>query len=567
MGKIIGVLFCGVFAALGIGFFIVGAIPMISGWVEAKSWQQVPADLISYKLKTNYGDDSETYKITASYSYQYLGQRHTSSKVSFSSGSDNIGSYHQDMNARLAAVERGSNFLRVWVNPKMPSEAVIDRDMRWGLLLFKSLFLFIFGGVGLGGLYLMYRFRNAGEVLPNADPDRPWTNFAEWNNATILSNAKTGTLTLLWFAIFWNVISFPMSFLIVEPLSEGNYLVLLVLLFPLAGVYLAWLWYKSYRSFKRVGLTPLTLDPYPASIGGQIGGVISVATYLSGLSDSAKITIRNIRSYETGSGKNRRTSEKILYEKTMVPSIEHTAQGMEIRFCFDLDDDLPVSEPPLELPRKTWQINFTATSGDGVEIDRNYNDVPVFATSKASSINDVQAYAITSRATLDAHKKLVESVLDLQPAERGYRLFFPAYQHKSMLVFVVAGLIFFGVGIAVPHIVFNIAFPFIGGLFTLVGVYAFANSLEVRIGAEGITSKRSLFGYQFKPKFVPSYSLKSFEKKVSSSSTSDKKTVTYYRIIAKGSEGEKAVVAKDLVGIQEADAAIEKLRSLFTQTL
>ena len=37
----------------------------------------------------------------------------------------------------------------VWVNPDAPGESIIDRDIRWGLVGFKSIFLFVFGGVGL----------------------------------------------------------------------------------------------------------------------------------------------------------------------------------------------------------------------------------------------------------------------------------------------------------------------------------------------------------------------------------------------------------------------------------
>ena len=566
MGRLIGVLFFGAFALAGIGFFFYSAVPMISGWASAKSWEPVQAELIQHKLETSYGDDSTTYKATAEYRYRFQGQSYRASKVGFSGGSDNIGSYHQDMDRKLSRVKRGAEPLTVWVNPVNPAEAVIDRGVRWGLLGFKSIFLLLFGGFGLGGLYVMYRFRKLGEVLPDADPSRPWTQYAEWNSATLLSNAKLGNIGMLCFALFWNLISWPTTILALGSIADGDYLVLLVLIFPVVGTYLAWIWYKGHRSYRRTGPMPLELDPYPGSIGGQVGGIIHCANAgvgnLMGMEKTAKVTIENVHHYETGSGDNRRTKEHVLFESAMVPSIEPGQGGLEVRFCFDLHSDLPVSQPPLDLPRKVWRIRFHAVTNDGLEIEREYDDVPVFATKQQSAIKDAQAYAAMSTATLDAKEQLVESVLDFKPDERGQKLFYPAFRNQSMLFLVAIGLVFLGIGLAIPSLIFNIVFPLIGGILTLGGIYSFANSLEVRVGAEGITSKRRLFGYNFQPQFVPSYSFKHFKKKESSSSSSGKKTTTYYKIIAHGNEGEKAVVAEGLVGLQEAEAAIEKLNSL-----
>jgi len=567
MAKLFGILFCGVFAAAGIGLFVSSGLPMISGWMQAKSWHQVQAELIDHDLASHRGDDSTTYEVSARYRYDYLGQRFNATKVSFSSGADNIGSYHQDMNDRLSQVARGAKPLMVWVNPDKPSEAVIDREMRWGLLAFKSLFLFLFGGFGLGGLYAMYRFRNLGDVLPEADPSRPWTNYAQWNKSTLLSSVKLGNKVMLGFAIFWNLISWPALFAIVKPVSNGEYAALFVLIFPIIGAYLIHLWYKGHRSFKRTGPMPLELNPYPASIGGQAGGIIyfnngDINKTLKGVSSSARVTIENVHYYRSGSGKERKTRERVLFEKSMVPSIAITQQGSEIRFCFDLDDTLPISGAPLDMPRKAWRIRFTAKTDDGLEVERIYQDVPVFATAQRSSIADTQAYASRSTATLDATADLLESVLDLIPDERGQQLYYPAYRNKSMMGFIVAGLFTAGIGFAIPDLIFNIIFPLVGGILFLVGIYAFANSLKIRIGAEGISAQRSLFGYQFKPQFVPSYSFKEFKKKVTSSSQVGNKTTIYYKIVAHGNQGEKAIVAEGLAGMQQADAAIEKLKSL-----
>jgi len=566
MGKIIGIVFFGAFAAMGIGFFIAGATPMISGWWSAKSWEPVQAELLEHKLTSSHSDDSTTYKATARYRYDFFGQVYVSDRVGFAGGSDNIGSYHQDMNRQLGRVSGGSQALNIWVNPNEPSEAVIDRDMRWGLFAFKSLFLFLFGGTGLGGLYAMYRFRNLGEVRADADPARPWTQYNEWNRDTIMSNAKLGNTAMLVFALIWNLISWPTMFAIIEPVSKGELLPLVALLFPIVGTYLAWLWYKGNKAYKLTGPMPLKLDPYPASIGGQFGGLISLnSSDLNQVSDvqkNAKIKVEHVHTYTRGSGDNRKTYHDVIYEQSMVPSVVRVDGGLEIRFCFDLGDDHRVSDPPLDSPRKTWKVRLHAVANNGTTIEREYEDIPVFATSQTSSINDAQAYAATSHATAEASQELVQTVLEVQADTRGHRLNFPAYNSWSMLIFAAMGLIFVVIGLAIPSLVFNIVFPLLGGPLALAGVYTFARSLDVRVGAEGITSTRSLFGYAFKPKFLPSYSFKHFEKKKSSSSTSGNKTTDYYQVFAHGDDGTKILVAEALEGRAQADAAIEKLSSL-----
>jgi len=566
MGKFIGVFFFGVFAAAGIGFFLFSATPMISGWWSAKSWEPVQAELLEHDLKTSYGDDSTTYKATARYRYDYYGQSYVSNRVGFSGGSDNIGSYHQDMNRKLSRVRGGSQTLNVWVNPNDPSDAVIDREMRWGLFAFKSLFLLLFGGIGLGGLYAMYRFRNLGEVRADADPDRPWTMYDEWNSDTILSNAKTGNKVIMIFALLWNLISWPTLFAIIEPVSNGEYIALVALIFPLVGIFLVWLWYKGRRSYKLTGPMPLTLDPYPAAIGGQFGGIIrlnsSNPSQLSGLQKNAKIKIENVHTYSRGSGDNRKTYHDVIYEQSMVPSVVPVDGGLELRFCFDLGAEHQVSDPPLDSPRKTWKVRLIASANDGTAIEREYQDIPVFVSDQKSSISDAQAYAATSQATAQASADMVQTVLEVQPDTRGHRLNFPAYKSKSMLMLTAIGLIFVVVGLAIPDIIFKIVFPLIGGSIAFAGVYTFARSLDVRVGAEGITSTRSVFGYAFKPKFLPSYAFDRFEKRQSSSSSTGSKTTVYYQVFAHGNDGSKVLVAEALEGIEQVDAAIEKLSSL-----
>ena len=83
----------------------------------------------------------------------YTGSRLGMSKVG---GSDNIDDWHHEVNARLEDARAAGKPVTVWVNPDNPAESVLDREMRWGELLFLVPFSLAFGGVGVGALVAMF---------------------------------------------------------------------------------------------------------------------------------------------------------------------------------------------------------------------------------------------------------------------------------------------------------------------------------------------------------------------------------------------------------------------------
>ena len=96
----------------------------------------------------------------------------------------------------------------------------------------------------------------------------------------------------------------------------------------------------------------------------------------------------------------------------------------------------------------------------------------------------------------------------------------------------------------------------------LAGLSWFGGSLSVRLGPEGITANRAVFGVPLQPQFVPSYSFKEFKPRESHSTSSGNRTTQYYSLIAHGRQGEKAIVAKNLNGLEEVDAAIDRLQQI-----
>jgi hypothetical protein len=60
--------------------------------------------------------------------------------VSLTGGSDNIGDFQRRRMRRSAPLKGGSRPFRCYVNPALPEQAVLFRDLRWGLMLLMSIF-------------------------------------------------------------------------------------------------------------------------------------------------------------------------------------------------------------------------------------------------------------------------------------------------------------------------------------------------------------------------------------------------------------------------------------------
>ena len=93
---------------LGTAFFVLFSLPfagigtvmaylslnMVINSIQMSSWPEVPAT-IEYSELVLGGSKSTTYSIKAKYSYEVNGQTYHGERVGLSSGSDNVGKFHQ----------------------------------------------------------------------------------------------------------------------------------------------------------------------------------------------------------------------------------------------------------------------------------------------------------------------------------------------------------------------------------------------------------------------------------------------------------------------------------------
>jgi hypothetical protein len=391
------------FAGIGVGALVWGASDVLT-WQRTSAWTAVPATLLTVVLEEHDGDDSMTYEATATYSYEYAGQDYTGTRVAIGSGADNVGSFQRDLYWQLrTAQERGAPTV-AYVDPQNPASAVLNRDLRYGLVLFKGVFVLVFGGVGFG---LLFGARHGGaklaaeQILQEQFPNEPWRWRPEWASGRISGSARTAAYVAIGFAVVWNLISLPSALFIPDEIASGNRLAAIGLLFPLVGVGLAVWAIRSWLRLKRFKVATLVLQRTPVALGGRLKGAIRVDAEVP-IATDFKLELVCSEETVTGSGKNRHRSERMLWQKEWrVPrhqcQIGPTLTSIPVDIAVPADQ--PAASPTNDSPKIEWRLDVTGEC-PGPDFWSRF-ELPVFAGVERATASEPEAQgpAHSARAT------------------------------------------------------------------------------------------------------------------------------------------------------------------------
>ena len=557
-GKIFATLFALPFAGVGVWMLWSIGSTIHDAW-RMSDWVQVEATLTSGGYETHSGDDSDTHEAYAEYYYTYQGRRFTADRVGLSSGADNIGSYQEEIGRNLRAAHARGEAILVYVNPGNPTEAVIDRGIRWGLLGFKSIFLIVFGGVGFGIIIAVWRAAPDKNKEDLVYTDKPWLLNDDWQTNTIRSTSKASMWGAWVFAIFWNAISSITPFIAYEEIVEKqNYIALIALVFPLVGIGLLVWAIRRTLEWRRFGPAPIMMDPFPGSIGGHVGGTIDVNLPFDP-NARFRLTLTNIHSYESGSGKNRSQKEKALWQDAIVAHAEPGIQNTRLTFRFDVPEGQSPSDTEKDDSYHLWRLNLAADL-PGTDIDRDY-EIPVYPTGQESRL--LSGYAI-ERARSEQSKldeASVREAINLEHTPQGKRLFFPMGRHLGggLMGFLI-GAVFAGVGwflvFKEGQTIFGSIFGGVGALVAIACFYMIFNSLEVRQVPNGIRTVRRLLGIPIGGSQVHLGQVAEVYKHSSMQSQSGGKHTVFYDILVRDNSGAKHKIAVGFKGKSQAEAAI-----------
>ena len=382
----------------------------------------------------------------------------------------------------------------------------------------------------------------------------PWLDKKNWADNAIPSDARHGHWVVWGFALFWNLVTLPVfiQFGDIWEKTQREPITALAFLFPLVGIGLIALAVHATRQKQRFGETPLELDPFPGSLGGQVGGRIGTPIPFDP-QQHYSVSLSCIHSRVTGSGKNRRRSESVKWHTQGACHTERTSDGTALRFRFDVPGNLPASEPHGR-SYYLWRLRVDSQM-PGTDFDRCW-EIPVYATGSQSA--DIAEGTETHPATVDAAMAGVETVAEITSVPNGMRARFPAMQRPGQGVFMALfGLTFAGIGIGVgvmgESLFLSAIFTVLGTVFAGAGIFYLGKSLFVEVTGEGVRSRRFLFGYPITTRRLAAADCRDIKIKQGATMQSGKKTTVYYQLYVRDRNGKSFPVAERLTSRPEAE--------------
>jgi hypothetical protein len=376
---------------------------------------------------------------------------------------------------------------REWNNGKLKDAAMI------------GLFGLVFSCVGFG-LMIGARF-GAKKIKQLAEqkalhPDQPWLWREDWAAGRVKWSGGQSAVMSWVFAVFWNIISIIITGVVVpREWDKGHYVVLLVLLFPLIGLAMLVTAVRNTLAWRRFGQCVFEMAAVPAALGGTLEGMIQTGTRLS-LEHGLHLRLSCIRRTTTGTGKNRHTTEEILWQDEKV---------------LKTDAGLPEPEPghsgiPIHFQLPADQPESTAEIGDGIfwrleakakmrgpDLQVTF-DVPVF---KIAGTQPAQADEPDPTAALEMPVEEIRrdehSRIRVNDGPGGREFFFPAARNPgvalgvTLFTLILSAAVWFLIWVKALF-VFPVVFGLVDVLFLLVCFTLWFKSSRVTIDSTNVTA-------------------------------------------------------------------------------
>ncbi|RKX37532.1 MAG: hypothetical protein DRP64_17030 [Verrucomicrobia bacterium] len=334
-GKWFLVLFGAVFTLVGLLALKPLFITPLQKTKDAKTWNSVPATVISSKVKSHDSDDGTTYSVYIAYRYEVGGVEYLGDKYTFMGGSS---SGHESKTEIVRQYPEGRRF-SVYVDPANPSESVIHREFTSMMLL--GLIPLVFSIVGIGIMVAGFRAKKA----------KLDTKQAQEQIVILKGTSPAGkAVGLIIFTVIWNSVVFlifksdaPILFHIVF----GFFGVIMIL----ASIHAI---LSNFNPRPVVEITPGNIRP---------GTSVAMRWRTGGRSDRiGKLTVTlqclKITTETTGSGKNRSThTVKTPLHETILLETDSQKEIAQGTLQFPIPGEQPPSEPGHDGGIR-WQLLF-----------------------------------------------------------------------------------------------------------------------------------------------------------------------------------------------------------------
>ncbi len=545
LGAIMGLLFllAGLAAAYG------SAGKMIVGYIATTDWVEVPATIHNVELVSSRSDDSTTYSVKSLYAYNYNGTNYQGSRVSLSTGNDNIGSYWKDLARELRASQNDNEAIAL-VNPNNPSESLLDRTLRWRAMVFASIFVFIFGGAGIFFLWVCLFTEKSQGKRSNVNDD-----------TGINSHQRFGSWYMAAFGGVFFVMGAGLSAIVLpDALREGEYGALFMLLFVVVGAGIIFYALKTMWAYRKFGPTPLFLNPLTPGVGGQLGGHFDI--HFSGVGHAmASTTPFNATltcTYKRKSGKQTRST--IEWQQDVPVYLESTATGVQASFLFDVPSNCRPSLDRGYRGSYSWDVSV---EGDFTNIgsDKFERSWPVIIDQHAAQASDelsIPQHFMDRREEQSEDNAKAAVLADIPISDDGQYISLHSRAGRNplfKLFGMLMGLIFIGISILVLKDDGWVGYLIllIGGLMAFFSLRSLGRSITVSIDKvlRTIDVRESWFGIRYFSYVGKVDDTDQFKTKLTSTSTTGNK-VTEYHLLEFSTVSKTIRLADGIEGKDEA---------------
>jgi hypothetical protein len=241
-------------------------------------------------------------------------------------------------------------------------------------------------------------------------------------------------------------------------------------LFPLIGVALLIWAVRATIRWKRFGTSVVQMPSVPGIVGGPVAGTIQTA--LRELPERGfELKLRSIHRTVSGSGKNRSTKERILWQEEQRVKKEELFPGYlgtSARFSFQIPGDCRPTDQEDSRSSVIWTLQVTANV-PGVDYNATF-DIPVFRTEDSSAASTAVNEEVRRVSGEELHHLRQDSKIRVRiRPDSGKEIFFPAARNPGMaagltLFFLIwSGFIWLLLHLGAPKI-----FPVVFGLFWML---------------------------------------------------------------------------------------------------
>lgn len=543
--------FAGIFVAIGVAVLVFLVVPTLYTAWQARDWVPVQAQLISTDLRISQSSKGgASQRVVARYRYVWAGEVYEGDRVGLIGGGDNIGDWQTLTHDRLRHALAGDGQITVYVDPDDPAEAIFDRSPRWGLLAMIVLFALVFGGFGLGFMYLMGRGSSEAQRLASQRKEIGVGDGAiRFSRGVEVYSARRGEVTALWiFTLLWNAIALPSTWLALgQAGGERDGVLYLVLVFPLVGLFLFIQTLRRHLEWRRFGRVPLVMDPWPGAIGGDMAGTLDLPLARAS-GNQFRVSLACLHSEWRGSGRDRRRHESVRWECEGVPTVGAGPRGTRLAVRFRVPTGLPASQP-VAAEYHLWRLHVEGEV-PGIDFSRVYEiemqaGEALTTTLHRVPYSDENAGPVVLPASVVSQRDDAQGrILDF----RAGRNLWPGLTLSVFgTIFLVAGGFMAQPAVDAPAI-FSGVFLLIGGLLAAFGLWLAFNRLRVILGAQAVITQRYWLGLPLYSRRVARGDIVGLQRKQTMSSNNGEKTTVWYSIVLLTRDGRRLTVVDTVRG-------------------